>query len=154
MAVEPHEEAEGERDGAGGVDPEGDADVWRCKDCGAVQRTHDPPCERCWGTTFVSGEGAGHAASGAAASPAEDPASGASLTATRVDHVQSASARTALVAGGFAVLVAGANSVVQSSLLSWLLAGAAVLLGGFAVLALAVTLLALLVDVFGLTAGP
>lgn len=38
--------------------------VWRCKECGTRQPTPEPPCEHCWNTTFVSGDGAGDAAGG------------------------------------------------------------------------------------------
>lgn len=148
MAVEPVDDESGAED---------DADVWRCKDCGAVQRDPDPPCERCWGTTFVSGEGAdGAAGPGTRLSGlSETPASGADLTATRVEHVKSASARTTLLAAGCTGIVAGTSAVLPSpSLFASLFYGAALLLGGFALVALTVSVLAHLVDALDLTAGP
>jgi len=151
MAVEPVQ-GDGE-DGDGGDD----ADVWRCRECGAVQRDPDPPCERCWGTTFVSGEGAEGAAGPGThlAGLSNTPASGADFTATRVEHVESASARTALLVGGCTAVVAGASAVLPSqSLLAALLYGAALLLGGFALLALVVSVLAHLVDALGLATDP
>lgn len=41
-----------------------DERVWRCKECGTRQPTPEPPCERCWNTTFVSGDGADGVAGG------------------------------------------------------------------------------------------
>ena len=150
MAVEPVD-SEGEAASDGD-----DGDVWRCRDCGAVQRDPDPPCERCWGTTFVAGEGAEGAAGPGShlAGLSNTPASGADLAATRIEHVKSASTRTTLLAAGCTAVVAGASSLLPSpSLASSLLYGAAVLLGGFAALALTVSVLAHLVDALGLAAS-
>jgi|AntRauMinimDraft_4_1070384.scaffolds.fasta_scaffold00174_28 hypothetical protein len=150
MAVEPVDEETG-------ADEADDADVWRCRECGAVQRDPNPPCESCWGTTFVSGEGAEGAAGPGTrlADLSNTPASGADLTATRVEHVKSASARTTLLATGCTAVVAGASfGLPAPSLLSSLLYGAALLLGGFAALALTVSVLAHLVDAFDLATGP
>jgi hypothetical protein len=82
-----------------------DDQTWRCKACGAVQRDPDPPCESCWNTTFVAGDG-GEAASGpdGIASLSNTPVSTADATAARVQHVKSATTRTTtatvLAAGG------------------------------------------------------
>jgi|GEM_PF-1688299 len=146
MAVEP---VDSERDGTDGGD---DADVWRCKDCGAVQRDPDPPCESCWGTTFVSGQGADGAAGPGTrlAGLSNTPASGADLTATRVEHVKSASARTTLLATGCTAVVAAASYALPSTFfLAAVLYGAALLLGGFTLLALVVSVLAHVVDALG-----
>jgi hypothetical protein len=151
MAVEPHDGEAGDAGEAAGPD------VWRCKDCGAVQRDPDPPCERCWATTFVSGEGAEGAAGPGThlAGLSNTPATGADLHATRVEHVKSASARTTLLTAGCATLVLSASTILPSaSLVASLLSGAAILLGGFALLALLVSLLAHLVDSLDLAAGP
>jgi len=147
MAVEPYDDDEDA--GRGGDDPK----LWRCKDCGAVQRDPDPPCERCWGTTFVAGEGAEGAAGPGThlAGLSNTPASGADLTAARVEHVKSASTRTAILVTGCAALVAAARTVLPSpSVVSAVLYGAALLLGGFAAFALFVAVLAHLLDSFGL----
>jgi hypothetical protein len=156
MAVEPYDgEGGDEDDGTGRAADGDDADVWRCKDCGAVQRDPDPPCERCWGTTFVAGEGAdGVSGPGThLAGLSNTPASGADVTATRLAHVKSASARTFLLAAGCTGLVGGATAVLPApSVLSSLLWGATLLLGGFAVVALTVALLAHLTDTLGLAA--
>ncbi|SEV99761.1 hypothetical protein [Halobacterium jilantaiense] len=150
MAVEP---VDSERDGTDGGE---DADVWRCKDCGAVQRDPEPPCESCWGTTFVSGEGSDGAAGPGPplAGLSNTPASGADLTATRIEHVKSASARTTLLAAGCTAVVAAASYALPTpSVVAAVLYGAALLLGGFTLLALVVSTLAHLVDAFGLVTG-
>jgi len=155
MAVEPYDDGS-EHDASSGGDGDGDPEYWRCKDCGAVQRDPDPPCERCWGTTFVAGEGAdGVAGPGThLAGLSNTPASGADVTATRLAHVKSASARTFLLAAACAGLVGGSTAVAPSpSVLGSLLWGATLLLGGFAAVALLVSVLAHVADAFGLTAG-
>lgn len=149
MAVEP---VGGERDGT----DDGDADVWRCKDCGAVQRDPDPPCESCWGTTFVAGDGAdGVAGPGTRLAGLSDtPASGADITATRLAHVRSASTRTFLLVAACTGLVGGVTRLLPSpSVLSSLLWGATLLLAGFAAVALAVAVLAHVLDTVELSTG-
>jgi hypothetical protein len=155
MAVEPYDDGS-EHDASDDGGDDGDPEYWRCKDCGAVQRDRDPPCERCWGTTFVAGEGAdGVAGPGThLAGLSNTPASGADVTATRLAHVKSASARTFLLAAACTGVVGGSTAVAPSPpVLASLLWGATLLLGGFATVALFVSVLAHVVDALGLTSG-
>jgi len=99
---------------------DGDADdeqVWRCKACGTRQPDPDPPCERCWNTTFVAGDGA------ESVLDAAEP--GADATALRVAQAKVISSRTAVVSGAGALALGGAQ---------WLLPG---VLGGLAFTAFA-----------------
>lgn len=142
MAVEP---VDSERDDGG----DDGVDVWRCKDCGAVQPGPDPPCESCWGTTFVADERVAGPDT-RLAGLSDTPASGADVTATRLAHVRSTSARTCVLVAACTGLVGGATSVAPSpSVLSSLLWGATLLLGGFTVVALAIAVLAHLLETVG-----
>ncbi|MFB6071439.1 MAG: hypothetical protein ABEJ88_00565 [Halobacterium sp.] len=83
-----------------------DTGEWRCKTCGKRQSDPDSPCENCWNTTFVAGEGATQAAgdTGIAGPPSQsDP----SLTRARVAQAKTATARAgvtcAVLAGGVGV---------------------------------------------------
>jgi hypothetical protein len=82
------------------------AQVWRCKQCGARQPDSDPPCERCWNTTFVTGEGASTVA-GPSATPTFD------ATGAQVARVKAATGRSAALSGmltAVVVLVHGTGS--------------------------------------------
>jgi hypothetical protein len=98
------------------AEPTDDDRTWRCKACGAVQRSPDPPCESCWNTTFVAGDGS-ESASGPSgiAGLSETPVSTAGPTDARIQHVKSATTRTttatALAAGG----VFAANALLPAS---------------------------------------
>ncbi len=90
---------------------DGDADdeqVWRCKACGTRQPDPEPPCERCWNTTFVSGEGAD-----GVVRPTAEPSPDA--TALRVAQAQSVASRTGAAAAVLAVPL---------GVLQWALSGA------------------------------
>ncbi|WP_230887599.1 hypothetical protein [Halobacterium sp. KA-4] len=89
------------------MDADDDEQVWRCKACGTRQPDPDPPCERCWNTTFVAGDGA-ETVLGSAESQAD-------ATALRVAQAKTIATRTATVAGVLAVPLGVAQ---------WLLAGA------------------------------
>ncbi|MCD2202185.1 hypothetical protein [Halobacterium sp. KA-6] len=89
------------------MDAADDEQVWRCKACGTRQPEPDPPCERCWNTTFVAGDGA-ETVLGSAESQAD-------ATALRVAQAKTIATRTAAVAGVLAVPLGVAQ---------WLLAGA------------------------------
>ncbi|MUV60071.1 hypothetical protein [Halobacterium sp. CBA1126] len=91
---------------------DGDDEVWRCKACGTRQPDPKPPCERCWNTTFVSGDGAEDVL--------ESPGSSPDDTALRVAQAKFVAGRTAGIAG----IIAAVLGVAQ-----WLLSGA---LGGLA----------------------
>jgi hypothetical protein len=83
-----------------------DEQVWRCKACGTRQPDPEPPCERCWNTTFVAGDGAERVL--------DSPDSGTDATALRVAQAKSIASRTAVVTGVAAVALGGAQ---------WLLPG-------------------------------
>ncbi|WP_232701329.1 hypothetical protein [Halobacterium wangiae] len=89
--------------------------TWRCKACGKRQRDPDPPCERCWNTTFVAGDGASDAAGGAQslASPSASPHEG--LTPARAERVKMAVNRATAATVALAVLLAGAYEVLPAS---------------------------------------
>lgn len=77
------------------MDAQDDPDAeqgWRCKACGAHQPDPDPPCERCWNTTFVAGEGASDVAG-----PDSNPTLG--TTPAQVARVKTATGRSAVLTG-------------------------------------------------------
>ncbi|MFB6269786.1 MAG: hypothetical protein ABEH83_07570, partial [Halobacterium sp.] len=80
-----------------------DERVWRCKECGARQPTPEPPCERCWNTTFVSGDGADAAAGDAGALPF-------GATAVQAAQVRTATSRSAALSGTLAVAFGGLHA--------------------------------------------
>lgn len=69
---------------------------WRCKACGRRQTDPEPPCEHCWNTTLVRGEGAASAA-GVEQSRWERLLSGPGPTAGLLVRVQWATSRSAVL---------------------------------------------------------
>ncbi|MCG1002404.1 MULTISPECIES: hypothetical protein [Halobacterium] len=81
---------------------DGDADdeqVWRCRACGTRQPDPEPPCERCWNTTFVAGDGA--------EAVLDSADSGADAAVLRVAQAKSIATRTAAMTGAVAVGLGG-----------------------------------------------
>lgn len=77
------------------ADDEDDA-PWRCKACGRRQTDPEPPCEHCWNTTLVRGEGAASAA-GVEQSRLDRILSGPGPTASLLVRVQWATSRSAVL---------------------------------------------------------
>ena len=98
----------------GAADPTDEDQTWRCKACGKRQRDPEPPCDRCWATTFVAGDGANDAAGGAPslASPAA-PSEG--LTPARAERVKTAVNRATAATVALAVLLGGTYEVLPAS---------------------------------------
>lgn len=69
---------------------------WRCKACGRRQTDPEPPCEHCWNTTLVRGEGAASAA-GVNSSRWERLVTGPGPTAGLLVRVQWATSRAAVL---------------------------------------------------------
>lgn len=99
----------------GAADSADDDRTWRCKACGKRQRDPEPPCDRCWSTTFVAGDGASGAAGGspALASPSASPPDG--LTPARAERVKTAVYRATAATVALAVLLGGAYEVLPAS---------------------------------------
>lgn len=74
--------------------------VWRCKECGSRQPTAEPPCERCWNTTLVSGDGADDIA-GAGETSTLEP------SAVRAAQIRIATRRSAGLSALLTVVFAG-----------------------------------------------
>ena len=98
----------------GAADSANEDQTWRCKACGKRQRDPEPPCDRCWSTTFVSGEGASDAVGAPSlASPAVSSSEG--LTPARAERVKTAVNRATAVTVALAVLLGGAYEVLPAS---------------------------------------
>jgi len=99
----------------GAADSANEDQTWRCKACGERQRDPEPPCDRCWSTTFVAGDGASDAAGGSPrlASPSASPPDG--LTPARAERVKTAVNRATAVSVALAVLLGGAYEVLPAS---------------------------------------
>jgi hypothetical protein len=119
------------------------AQVWRCKQCGARQPDPDPPCDRCWNTTFVTGEGAS-----AVAGPNTAPTFGA--TAAQVAHVKAATGRSAALSGMLTVVFVLVHGTVSlGPALDGLMLTGLVAAGGTTAVFLFVAVLATLADSVG-----
>ncbi|MXR20452.1 hypothetical protein [Halobacterium bonnevillei] len=120
-----------------------DPQVWRCKQCGARQPDPDPPCERCWNTTFVTGEGAS-----AVAGPNTAPTLGA--TAPQVARVKAATGRSAALSGMLTAVFALVHGTVSlGQTLDGLVLTGLVAAGGTTAVFLFVAVLAALADSVG-----
>ncbi|MCF2165729.1 MULTISPECIES: hypothetical protein [Halobacterium] len=125
-----------------------DTDRWRCEDCGAVQRTPEPPCERCWGTTLsplTDAPDDGARGTQALLGHSPPPQDTTTDTPPRLAHVTATSTRTAVVAGGGALCLGGLATVVSGTpvlasipLLALLLWAGTVVAAGIAVLGVAI----------------
>ncbi|MFC3478805.1 hypothetical protein [Halobacterium litoreum] len=89
-----------------------DAETWRCKDCGKRQRDPDPPCENCWGTTFVAGDAATDDFTNDTSLASPDATTPTNVTSPRVVRVRTATTRATAVSVAVACCFAGAYTVV------------------------------------------
>lgn len=131
----------------GAADSVGEKQTWRCKTCGKRQRDPEPPCDRCWSTTFVSGEGASDAAGGASSLASPTSTSSSGTTSARAGRVKTAIMRATVVTVALAVGLGIAYELAPASNpLSTAAFAGAVSIGVLATLFLAASVLVTVTD--------